>query len=83
MKSNVVIAKLARMRKAREWTVMPTSHDCIIVQTEAAIAPVSRVKEKPASLRDAGLNVVEMRRLELLTPYMQKKNGPGSRRGVY
>lgn len=35
--SNVVIAKLAGMRKIREWIVMPTSDDRIIVQTDGAI----------------------------------------------
>jgi hypothetical protein len=35
--SNVVVAKLASMRKAREWIVMPTSDDRIIVQSEGAI----------------------------------------------
>jgi hypothetical protein len=35
--SNVVIAKLAGMRKIREWIVMPTSDDPIIVQTDGAI----------------------------------------------
>lgn len=32
-----VVAKLGSMRKAREWSVRPTSDDRIIVQTEGAI----------------------------------------------
>jgi hypothetical protein len=35
--NNVVIARFAGMRKARAWTVMPTSDDRIIVQAEGAI----------------------------------------------
>ncbi|HUA09476.1 MAG TPA: hypothetical protein VMA98_09390 [Candidatus Acidoferrales bacterium] len=34
---NTVRAKIAGMRKLREWTVMPTSDDRIIVQTDGAI----------------------------------------------
>lgn len=35
--NNIVVAKLAGMRKARTWMVMPTSDDRIIVQAEGAI----------------------------------------------
>ena len=35
--SDVVTAKLSGMRKTREWIVMPTSDDRIIVQTDGAI----------------------------------------------
>ena len=35
--NNFVTAKLAGMRKAREWMVMPTSDDRIVVQADAAI----------------------------------------------
>ncbi len=35
--SNAVIAKLAGMRKIREWIAMPTSDDRIIVQTDGPI----------------------------------------------
>ncbi|MHB8432251.1 MAG: hypothetical protein ACYDCA_01360 [Candidatus Tyrphobacter sp.] len=35
--SNVVAAKRAAMRKPREWIVMPTSDDRIIVQADGAI----------------------------------------------
>ncbi|MHB8432255.1 MAG: hypothetical protein ACYDCA_01380 [Candidatus Tyrphobacter sp.] len=35
--SNIVAAKLASMRKPRDWIVMPTSDDRIIVQADGAI----------------------------------------------
>ncbi len=35
--SNAVIAKLTGMRKERAWTVIPTSDERIIVQTDGAI----------------------------------------------
>ena len=37
MMNDIVTAKLAGMRKARAWTVMPTSDDRIIVQADGAI----------------------------------------------
>jgi hypothetical protein len=35
--NNVVVARFAGMRKARAWTVMPTSDDRIIIQADGAI----------------------------------------------
>ena len=34
---NTITAKLGSMRRAREWCVMPTSDDRILVQTDGAI----------------------------------------------
>ena len=34
---NIVRARIAGMRKMREWIVMPTSHDRIIIQSDDAI----------------------------------------------
>lgn len=36
--NNIVVVKLAGMRKARTWMVLPTSDDRIIVQADDAIA---------------------------------------------
>jgi hypothetical protein len=51
--NNVVVARVAGMRKARTWTVMPTSDDRIIIQADGAIGFLIGVAAKAGYVRRA------------------------------